>query len=114
MGRVLRHRSTVPPTSTQPLFIEVYPVCTKPGDSWRSCIYIRVRFFGLSWNCSGGVVYSLLPEDINRGPGMWIMNLETIKSEQFRHAFKIWWDNWKIEKNKYNDIREWWDLAKTK
>jgi ATP-dependent Lon protease len=30
------------------------------------------------------------------------------------HAFKIWWDNWKIEKNKYNDIREWWDLAKNK
>jgi hypothetical protein len=28
------------------------------------------------------------------------MNLETIKSEQFRHAFKIWWDNWKIEKVK--------------
>jgi hypothetical protein len=45
---------------------------------------------------------------------MWIMNLETIKSEQFRHAFKIWWDNWKIEKNKYSDIREWWDLAKNK
>ena len=42
------------------------------------------------------------------------MNLETIKSEQFRHAFKIWWDNWKIEKNKYSDIREWWDLAKNK
>jgi hypothetical protein len=34
------------------------------------------------------------------------MNLETIKSEQFRHAFKIWWDNWKIEKNKYSDIRD--------
>ena len=45
---------------------------------------------------------------------MWIMNLEIIKSEQFRHAFKIWWDNWKIEKNKYSDIREWWDLAKNK
>jgi hypothetical protein len=42
------------------------------------------------------------------------MNLEIIKSEQFRHAFKIWWDNWKIEKNKYSDIREWWDLAKNK
>jgi hypothetical protein len=53
-------------------------------------------------------------DDRDRGPGMWIMNLETIKSEQFRHAFKIWWDNWKIEKNKYSDIREWWDLAKNK
>jgi hypothetical protein len=42
------------------------------------------------------------------------MNLETIKSEQFRHAFKIWWDNWKIEKNKYSDIWEWWDLTKNK
>ena len=42
------------------------------------------------------------------------MNLETIKSEQFRHAFKIWWDNWKIEKNKYSDIREWWVLVKNK
>jgi len=26
----------------------------------------------------------------------WKMSLETI----FRHPFKIWWDNWKIEKNK--------------
>ena len=60
------------------------------------------------------IITKLKTEDINRGPGMWIMNLETIKSEQFRHAFKIWWDNWKIEKNKYNDIREWWDLAKNK
>ena len=48
---------------------------------------------------------------------MWIMNLETIKSEQsrgIRHAFKIWRDNWKIEENKYSDIREWWDLTKNK
>jgi hypothetical protein len=31
-----------------------------------------------------------------------------------QHAFKIWWDNWKIEKNKYSDIREWCDLTKNK
>ena len=49
------------------------------------------------------IITKLKTEDINRGPGMWIMNLETIKSEQFRHAFKIWWDNWKIEKNKYGN-----------
>ena len=60
------------------------------------------------------IITKLKTEDINRGPGMWIMNLETIKSEQFRHAFKIWWDYWKIEKNKYSDIREWWDLTKNK
>jgi hypothetical protein len=35
------------------------------------------------------IITKLKTEDINRGPGMWIMNLETIKSEQFRHAFKI-------------------------
>ena len=45
------------------------------------------------------IITKLKTEDINRDPSMWIMNLETIKSEQFRHAFKIWWDNWKIEKN---------------
>ena len=45
------------------------------------------------------IITKLKTEDINRGPGMWIMNLETINSEQFRHASKIWWDNWKIEKN---------------
>jgi hypothetical protein len=55
------------------------------------------------------IITKLKTEDINRGPGVWIMNLETIKSEQFRHAFTIWWNNWKIEKNKYSDIREWWD-----
>ena len=43
------------------------------------------------------IITKLKTEDINRG--MWIMNHETIKSEQFRHAFKILWDNWKIEKN---------------
>ena len=60
------------------------------------------------------IITKLKTQDINRSPGMWIMNLETIKSEQFRHAFKIWWDNWKIEKNKYSDIWEWWDLTKNK
>jgi hypothetical protein len=60
------------------------------------------------------VITKLKTQDINRSPGMWIMNLETIKSEQFRHAFKIWWNNWKIEKNKYSDIWEWWDLTKNK
>jgi hypothetical protein len=29
------------------------------------------------------IITKLKTEDINRGPGMWIMNLETIKSEQF-------------------------------
>ena len=35
--------------------------------------------------------------------------MKQLKSEQFRHTLKIWWDNWKIEKNKYSDVREWWD-----
>ena len=56
------------------------------------------------------VVIPLLSTPTKNNP----LNLETIKSEQFRHAFKIWWDNWKIEKNKYSDIREWWDLTKNK
>jgi hypothetical protein len=47
--------------------------------------------------------------------GMWIMNLETIKSEQFiKHASKMWWDNWKIEKYKYSAIGYGGILRKTK
>jgi hypothetical protein len=50
---------------------------------------------------------------INHDP--WIMNLETIKSEQFiKHASKIWWDNWKIEKYKYSAIGYGGILRKTK
>ena len=46
---------------------------------------------------------------------MWIMNLETIKSEQFiKHASKMWWDNWKIEKYKYSAIGYGGILRKTK
>jgi hypothetical protein len=43
------------------------------------------------------------------------MNLETIKSEQFtKHASKMWWDNWKIEKYKYSAIGYGGILRKTK
>ena len=53
-------------------------------------------------------------DDIQRGPGIWVMNLNTIKSDLFKNTFQTWWESWKNENVKYSDLREWWDITKTK
>ncbi|CAC5423972.1 unnamed protein product [Mytilus coruscus] len=37
------------------------------------------------------VSFKLKLDEIQRGPGIWIMNINTIKSEEFKNAFEIWW-----------------------
>ena len=53
-------------------------------------------------------------EDIERGPGIWVMNLNTMKSETFISAFNTWWHTWKNQINRFQIIQEWWEVAKTK
>ena len=55
-------------------------------------------------------------EDIERGPGIWVMNLNTIKSETFISAFTTWWPwpTWKNQINRFESIQEWWEVTKTK
>ena len=53
-------------------------------------------------------------EDIERGPGIWVMNLNTIKSETFISAFNTWWPTWKNQINRFETIQEWWEVTKTK
>lgn len=53
-------------------------------------------------------------EDIERGPGIWVMNLNTIKSETFISVFNTCWSTWKNQINRFETIQEWWKVAKTK
>ena len=34
-------------------------------------------------------------EDVERGPGIWVIHWNTIKLETFISAFKTWWPTWK-------------------
>jgi len=53
-------------------------------------------------------------EDIERGPGIWVMHLNTIMSETFISAFNNWWPTWKNRINRFETIQEWWEVTKTK
>ena len=53
-------------------------------------------------------------DDIERGPGIWAMNFNTITSELFTKAFNTWWGIWKNEIERFRNIQEWWDVTKTK
>jgi exonuclease III len=48
------------------------------------------------------------------GKGIWKMNEKTIKSELFQKCFRSWWQEWKKEKVKYDNLNIWWDIAKKK
>ena len=53
-------------------------------------------------------------EDIERGPGIWVMNFNTIKLETIISAFITWWPTWKNQINRFETIQEWWKVTKTK
>jgi hypothetical protein len=50
-------------------------------------------------------------DDIERGPGIWAMNFNTITSELFTKAFNTWWGIWKNEIERFRNIQEWWDVS---
>ena len=52
--------------------------------------------------------------EIERGPGVWVMNENIIKTDEFRNAFTAFWEIRKTEINKYSNLREWWDITKYK
>jgi hypothetical protein len=52
-------------------------------------------------------------DDIERGPGIWTMNFNTITSELVAKAFNTWWGIWKNEIERFRNIQEWWDVTKT-
>ena len=51
---------------------------------------------------------------IERGPGIWEINFNTITSELFTNAFNTWWGIWKNEIERFRNIQEWWDVTKIK
>ena len=53
-------------------------------------------------------------DDIERGPEIWTMNFNTMTSELFTKAFNAYWGIWKNEIERFRNIKEWWDVTKTK
>jgi hypothetical protein len=52
-------------------------------------------------------IIKLKTDDIEKGPGSWIMNLNTIKSDYLKQIFPDWWKLWVTEKMKFVNLREW-------
>lgn len=50
--------------------------------------------------------------DIERGPGVWVMNENTITSPELKSAFDILWENRILKINNYPNLKEWWDITK--
>ena len=42
------------------------------------------------------------------------MNNEVIKTEQWKKAFKLFWNKWQQKKNDFENILKWWDVGKSK
>ena len=52
--------------------------------------------------------------EIERGPWVWVMNENTIKSDIFRKAFSTFWTNNVSKINVHHNMKEWWDITKYK
>ncbi len=51
---------------------------------------------------------------IDRGEGIWKMNLKVIENDIFREAFETFWRSWKLKIQDYDNKLIWWDLTKHK
>ena len=47
-----------------------------------------------------------------KGPGRWKMNSSVIKSKLFGDTFQSFWDEWILQKEKYDNILDWWSETK--
>ena len=52
--------------------------------------------------------------EIERGPGVWVINENTIKSDIFKKAFNTFWTNNVSKINLYHNMKESWDITKYK
>ena len=50
--------------------------------------------------------------EIERGKGMWKMNVSILTSDVFRSVFLEKWSELQNDKSKYCDIQTWWDVVK--
>lgn len=42
------------------------------------------------------------------------MNLNSIKSDEFKNVFELWWEIRKFEIQLFTSVSEWWKLTKIK
>ncbi|CAC5413899.1 E3.1.11.2 [Mytilus coruscus] len=79
-----------------------YIFCTK----FLSCKISNTSIFTFPFSDHDIVTSKIKLNDIERGPGMWIMNLNTIKTDEFSNAFKTFWENWVTSKDRFDSIQE--------
>ena len=49
------------------------------------------------------VYLTIKTDDIDRGPGSWIMNKTVIQSNDFKNLFNTFWNYWKNEIESFDD-----------
>ena len=47
-----------------------------------------------------------------KGQGIWKLNTTILKQKQFQNTFKKFWSSWTIEKPKYENHNNWWEIGK--
>ena len=43
---------------------------------------------------------------------IWKLNTTILKQKQFLNTFKKFWSSWTIEKTKYENHKDWWEIGK--
>ena len=64
-----------------------------------------------------GVCVQFKLSQVERGPGVWKMNCNVIKSLLFKNTFESFWKKWKENINNrdmFANKREFWDMTKIK
>ena len=55
-----------------------------------------------------------VPEPLPRGPGRWKLNASILSDDAFVLKFKAFWSSWRLRKNSFGSLLDWWDRGKDK
>lgn len=48
------------------------------------------------------------------GPGTWKMNYAVVQSVTFKKVFKSFWRSWRLKKQEFVSLLDWWEVTKIK
>jgi len=59
------------------------------------------------------VILDINLEKTRRCNYYWIFNIKLLHDVSFCEKFKVFWDIWKLKKNSFENLSQWWDVGKT-
>ena len=61
---------------------------------------------------SAVMLQCVVPVPFPRGPGRWILNTSILSDAGFVPSFHVFWRFWKLKKNAFSSLSDWWDRGK--